>query len=190
MFDASSIADDLIVRLTHQAQRIEQQLHWPQNDHSPQSTAAPTPLHATIASFVQIANGVVDRSTTDDSTIGELIERFQALLDLLFLPATGAYTYRVPATFWIDTTIGQLLAYVQAWLRQDDLISFTDAAQLLFPTLAQTNLQAARMRVKRLTERGELMLYHAPDEPNPTQNARVSRQALEALRAAGRLEAA
>jgi hypothetical protein len=29
------------------------------------------------------------------------------------------------------------------------------------------------------------MVYLAPDEPNPTQQARVSRQAIEALHAAG-----
>jgi hypothetical protein len=78
-----------------------------------------------------------------------------------------------------------VLARAQAWLRHDDLISLTEAAQLLFPGIADTNLQAARMRVKRLTERGELMVYLAPDEPNPTQQARVSRQAINALQAAG-----
>jgi hypothetical protein len=69
-------------------------------------------------------------------------------------------------------------------LRRDDLISFSEAAQILFPVLARTNLQAARMRLKRLAERGDIMIYLAPDEPNPTQQVRVSRQAVEALRAA------
>ena len=142
----------------------------------------PTPIHADIAHFVQIANGDLDRAMADDQTIAELIERFQNLLDLLFLPATGQYANRIPATFWNEPGIGQVLARVQAWLRHDDLISFTEAAQLLFPDIARTKLQAARMRVKRLTERGDLMTYVAPDEPNPTQQARVSRQAIEALR--------
>jgi hypothetical protein len=144
-----------------------------------------TPLHADIARFVQIANGDLDRTTADDQTIGELIERFQNLLDVLFLPANGQYTYRIPTTFWSEAGIGQVLARVQAWLRHDDLISLSEAAQLLFPELACSNLQAARMRVKRLTERGDLMIYLAPDEPNPTQQGRVSRQAIEALQAAG-----
>jgi hypothetical protein len=120
----------------------------------------------------------------DEQVIGATIERLQNLLDLLFLPANGQYSYRIPATFWTDPGIGQVLARVQAWLRHDDLISFTEAALLLFPELAHTHIQAARMRVKRLTERGELMVYSAPDEPNPTQHARVSRQAIEAIRAA------
>jgi hypothetical protein len=41
------------------------------------------------------------------------------------------------------------------------------------------------MRVKRMVERGELMIYIDPSEPNPTQQARPTRQAIEALRAAG-----
>jgi hypothetical protein len=75
---------------------------------------------------------------------------------------------------------------VQAWLRRDDLISYTEAAQILFKDLAGQNIQAARMRIKRLVERGELMSYLALDEANPTQQVRVSRQAVEALLAAGR----
>jgi hypothetical protein len=44
------------------------------------------------------------------------------------------------------------------------------------------------MRVKRMVERGELMSYVDPSEPNPTQQVRLSRQAIEALRAAGRID--
>ena len=185
MFDTPSIAHDVVSRITQHVHHIGQNLAWP-DTLRPRSTAqSPTPIHADIARFVQIANGAVDRTTADDQTIGELIERFQNLLDLLFLPANGQYSYRIPTTFWSETGIGQVLARVQAWLRHDDLISLSEAAQVLFPTLAETNLQAARMRVKRLTERGDLMIYLAPDEPNPTQQARVSRQAIEALQAAG-----
>jgi hypothetical protein len=184
MFDTMSIADNVVSRITQHYHDIGQSLAWP--DNPPRSTMrAPTPIHADIARFVQIANGDVDRTTADDQMIGELIERFQNLLDLLFLPANGQYTYRIPPTFWSEAGIGQVLARVQAWLRHDDLISFTEAAQLLFPEIAGSNLQAARMRVKRLAERGDLMVYFAPDEPNPTQQGRVSRQAIEALQAAG-----
>jgi hypothetical protein len=185
MFDATSIADDVVSRVAQHYQHIGQSLAWPDANHSPFQLRPPTPVHADIARFVQIANGDWDRATANDQTIGELIEHFQSLLDLLFLPANGQYTYRIPATFWSEGGIGQVLARVQAWLRHDDLISLSEAAQLLFPDIASGNMQAARMRVKRLTERGDLMVYLAPDEPNPTQQARVSRQAVEALRAAG-----
>jgi len=185
MFDVTAITDDVVSRIAQSYQHIGQNLAWPDTDQSPPPARPPTPLHADIARFVQIANGDLDRAAAYDQTIGELIERFQNLLDLLFLPANGQYIYRIPAAFWSQPGIGQVLARVQAWLRHDDLISFTEAAQLLFPDIARTNVQAARMRVKRLTERGDLMVYLAPDEPNPTQQARVSRQAVEALRAAG-----
>ncbi|MBE7474653.1 MAG: hypothetical protein HS114_36440 [Anaerolineales bacterium] len=66
------------------------------------------------------------------------------------------------------------------------MISYTEAAQILFKDLAGQNIQAARMRIKRLVERGELMSYLALDEVNPTQQVRISRQAVEALLAAGR----
>jgi hypothetical protein len=185
MFDAMTIADDVVSRVSDHYQRIGHNLAWLEADSCSPAVRPPTPLHADIARFVQIANGEHNRATADDQLIGELIERFQNLLDLLFLPATRRYAYRIPVTFWEEPGIGQVLARVQAWLRQDDLIPLTEAAQLLFPDVARTNLQAARMRVKRLTERGELMVYLAPDEPNPTQQARVSRQAIEALQAAG-----
>ncbi len=146
----------------------------------------PTPLHADIALFIQIANGHLDRSEADDQAIGEIIEHLQQFLDLLFLPAHGRLMYSVPTSFWTEPGIGQVLVRVQAWLRQDDLISFTEAAQLLFPTIADNNIQAARMRIKRLTEQGTLMVYIDPNEPNPTQQTRVSRQAVEALHAAGK----
>jgi len=185
MFDTTTIADDVVSRMLLHYYRIGRSLAWPSSELNPSHSQPPTPLHADIMRFVQIANDEHNRATADEQMIGELIERFQNLLDLLFLPANGQYSYRVPATFWSEPGIGQVLARVQAWLRHDDLITLTEAAQILFPEIAQTNLQAARMRVKRLTERSELMVYLALDEPNPTQQARVSRQAIEALQAAG-----
>ena len=185
MFDPTTIADAVGSRVSEHYQRIGRSLAWPQTDSASSAVRPPTPLHADIARFVRIANAEQDRALADDQTMGELIERFQNVLDLLFLPATGRYAYRIPAPFWREPGLGHVLARVQAWLRQDDLIALTEAALLLFPEVAHTNLQAARMRVKRLTERGELMVYLAPDEPNPTHQVRVSRQAIEALHAAG-----
>jgi hypothetical protein len=187
MFNAATITDDVVSRVTQHYHQIERSLIWP----TAEAGCAPgfaTPLHADIARFVQIANGHLDRAAIDDQTLGEIIERFQRLLDLLFTPASGFYAYTIPPYFWTQTAIGQALAHVQAWLRRDDLIGYTEAAHLLFPDLAQTNIQAARMRVKRMVERGKLMIYIDPSEANPTQQARLSRQAIEALRAAGRVD--
>ncbi len=101
MFEVTTIADDVVSRITQHYHHIGHSLVWPDTNRSRSPARPPTPLHADIARFVQIANGDLDRATADDQTIGELIERFQNLLDLLFLPANGQSTYRIPAPFWV-----------------------------------------------------------------------------------------
>jgi hypothetical protein len=183
MFEITTIAEHIMQRVVQHQRLLTQYVPWsPDMPHPPLLNA---PLYRDLDLFVRIANGALDRAAVDEQQLGDIIERFQRLLDLLFLPASGYYGYSVPAKFWTDTTIGQMLAYVQAWLRHDDLIGYTDAAQLLFPDLAQTNLQAARMRVKRLVDRKLLHSYSDPSAKNPTQHVRVSHQAVEALKAAG-----
>lgn len=44
------------------------------------------------------------------------------------------------------------------------------------------------MRVRRLVERGKLLSYIDPAEANPTQQMRVSRQAVEAMQVAERVD--
>lgn len=184
MFDTNTLTADIVGRVQSQAARLSGSLRWPPGLEGPERDQYPGPLHADIDLFVRIANGQIERRQADDELIGLAVERLQALLDALFLPAYGRAAYQVPPAFWREPGIGQVLARVQAWLRRDDLIGLTEAAQLLFPELARDNLQAARMRLRRLVNRGALMSYIAPDEPNPTQQLRVSRQALEALAAA------
>ena len=122
--------------------------------------------------------------TVGDEMVGEIMDTLQSIIDLLFARAGGPYLYTIPPSFWSQPGIGQVLARVQAWLRHDDLISYTEAAHILFKDLAQENIQAARMRIKRLVERGKLMSYVALDEANPTRQMRVSRLTVEALLAA------
>lgn len=184
MFDSNTITHDVVTRVTQHYRKIGKKLEW-EEDTMEIDVEYPTPLHEDIALFLRIANDEMDRTEVDDQTIGDIVERLQQFLDLLFLPAHGRLTYSIPSSFWTEPGIGQVLVRVQAWLRQDDLISFTEAAHILFPELAESNIQAARMRIKRLTEGGALMVYLDPDESNPTQHTRVSRQAVEAFRAAG-----
>src|SRR5437016_1304141 len=89
MFDTTSIADDVVRRITQHYHHIGQHLAWSDTTQPRSTPQSSTPVHVDIARFVQIANGDVDRASADDQTIGELIERFQNLLDLLFLPANG-----------------------------------------------------------------------------------------------------
>ena len=133
---------------------------------------------------MQVANDEFDRTTIGDEKVGEVMETLQRITDLLFSRAEGSYVYAIPNSFWTQSDIGQVLGRVQAWLRRDDLITYTEAAQILFSKLAGENIQAARMRIKRLVERGKLMSYVALDEVNPTQRMRVSKLTVEALLAA------
>jgi hypothetical protein len=181
MFHASAITEHVKQRVMKHQQFLHHYLPYAsESSYPPLHT---TPLYHDLDLFVRIANGDLDRATVDEQQLGDIVERFQHLLDLLFLPTSGYYAYSVPPKFWTDTIIGQMLAYVQAWLRHDDLIGYTEAAYLLFPELALANLQAARMRVKRLVERNLLQGYNDPSARNPTQQVRVSRQATEALKA-------
>lgn len=185
MDEVNALAEAIVHRIAQQQQFLSNALHWPLPDLEEHQQRLPTPLHADLSLFVAIARGEVERSTADSQMIGDVIERLQHLLDLLFKPVSGYYGYSIPPNFWTTTPLGQVLARVQAWLRADDLISFSEAAELLFPEIASTNLQAARMRVKRLVERGLLQSYRDPREPNPTHQRRVSRLAADALKASG-----
>lgn len=186
MFDQNTITRDVINRVGSQYRRFKQELYRNENGESPDAPFQSSPLLEKVSLLVQVANGEVDRTTAEDQTIGDIVDALQDTIDLLFSRANGHYAYTIPPSFWSQPGIGQVLARVQAWLRRDDLISYTEAAQILFKDLAGQNIQAARMRIKRLVERGELMSYIALDETNPTQQVRISRQAVEALLAAGR----
>ncbi len=185
MFDIDAITRDVINRVLTHYRQVGQHLYWDGSSDSPDRPFQSSPLYDEIKLLVRVANGEFDRVTVGDQTVGQVIDTLQSIIDLLFARASGSYPYTIPISFWSQSGIGQVLAHVQAWIRHDDLISYTEAAHILFSELAQQNIQAARMRIKRLVNRGELMSYVALDEANPTQRMRVSRQAVEALLAAG-----
>lgn len=179
MFEQEVIEQDLTRQLYRRYSLIHEALY--------SSPVPPKPaydegrLHQDLSVLLAVANGTIKRSEASEDQIADILEISERLIDLLFGRVYNQSATSVPSFFWNETTVGQMLAHVQAWLRQDDLISLSDAAQLLFPELAETNLQAARMRVKRLTEQGRLMQYRDPRVNNRMQQLRVSRQAVEAL---------
>jgi hypothetical protein len=184
MFDATTITVPVFERLRSHTARLHRQLGLTTWDALPDAHAA-SPLHADLALLVRIANSELDRQRADPELVGEVVACVQRVIDILFTPPFGKTVATLPEAIWLQPGIGQLLAHVHAWLRQDDLIGLTDAAHLLFADLAARNLQAARMRVKRLIARGALMAYLDPSEANPTRQTRVSRQVVEALREHG-----
>lgn len=185
MFDVNTMSHEVISRVLSHYQGVGRYLYWKGSGDSQDTPFQSSPLREEVALLVRVANGEIDRATADEELIERIVETTQRMVELLFVRAAGSYAYSVPETFWSQPGIGQVLAYVQAWLRHDDLIGYTEASHILFGELAEQNIQAARMRVRRMVERGMLMSYIDPDEMNPTRRARVSRQAVEALRAAG-----
>lgn len=181
MFDLETIAHAIITQVHQHYRHLRHALYDDVETSMPDSTPRSGPLHDDILLLVQVANGELDRRMADDETIAAVLDAVHRVVEVLTVPAGGSMVASVSSTFWAQPGIGQVLTYVHAWLRQDDLIGYTEAAHLLFPDLAQRNIQAARMRIKRMVERGELLSYLDPAEPNPTHQARVSRQAIEAL---------
>jgi hypothetical protein len=185
MFTLSVVLDDVDSRLRAHTARLHQQLALAMLPPTPRTAGMPSPLRDDLTLLVGIANGALDRHSADAACVGEVVDCVGRVIDLLFTPPFGHQVATLPDLIWTQPGIGQVLAHVHAWLRQDDLIGLTEAAQILFPDLAANNLQAARMRVKRLVARGVLMAYVDPSETNPTRQTRVSRQVVAALRAHG-----
>jgi hypothetical protein len=184
MFSLTVVLDDVVTRLGAHTARLHQQMALALPA-PPRTTDMPSPLRDDLTLLVRIANGELDRHSADAACVGEIVECVGRVIDLLFTPPFGRQVATLPDLIWAQPGIGQVLAHVHAWLRQDDLIGLTEAAQVLFPDLAASNLQAARMRVKRLVARGVLMAYVDPSESNPTRQTRVSRQVVATLRAHG-----
>lgn len=126
-----------------------------------------SPAREEIKLLVAVANGEVTR---DDRVSGEIVETIQSVVELLF-SVPGSYTYNIPDDFW-SSDLGRVVRYCQVWTRGDDLISHGEAAQILYGA----NNERELMRIRRLIERGELIAYEDPREPNPRHAQRVSRR--------------
>ena len=135
----------------------------------------PSPFAEEIRLLVRIANGEIPPDLADDILIEEVEEAIQSVSKKLFTAPGQPHHSPIPAPFW-DTELGRVVLHCQLWLRGDDLITYTEAASIVWP---DDVIQVARMRVKRLVERGEWTAYSDPLENNPQHAARVSRQEVE-----------
>lgn len=184
MFDAKTVTEDVLAQVGWHVTRLGMRLSWG-GAFDPgimMEAYKSCPLHEEIRILVQVANGEIDRETAEDLQIGEIAETVQDVVEFLCAPPYGANVYRVPSSFW-GTPIGEVVALCQAWLQGEDLISYDQAARMLFADEYPADLsqKAAVARVRRLVEREELRRYVAPDEPNPTHSGRVSRREVENL---------
>lgn len=122
-----------------------------------------------LAEIARLAAGEMDVETAIDIGVGKSI---QDLCERLFTtPGTG-YSYRIPAEFW-NTPIGTIIGKALFRLRGDELITMSEAAEIL-----GIGLSALSNRVSR----GDLQAYRDPDEPNPQRSTRVLRSEVERLR--------
>lgn len=139
-----------------------------------QNTTLMTPLRL----LIRVANNEIPGDLADQLMMDDVNDAIQIICKILFSSPGNLRRYEIPHLFW-ETELGQVIRHCQLWLRGDDLISYTEAAAILFPELPH---QTARMRLKRMVERGELTRYVDPNENNPQRSARVSREEVEAYK--------
>jgi len=123
--------------------------------------------------LAEIARAAAGQVSDDDEgwNRGVVYEGIQDLMERLFAPPGLGSAYGIPARFW-DTPLGQMVARALIWIKQDQLITLTEAAEMRGVTV-----QAVSQAVKD----GRLMRYTNPDEPNPQRRTLVSRADVEAL---------
>jgi hypothetical protein len=109
-------------------------------------------------------------------TLGRLAQSIHDLLSRLFVPPDmGHYLIEryIPKQLWYED-LGQMVARAQRWLLRDELISLSQAAELL-----DVHVSAIRNRIYRRT----LTPYYDPDAANPQRfTTFVLRSEVEALR--------
>lgn len=181
MFDAKQIQSDIASQITHYFRRTLKIILNSSDLASLDDKAWQTAIQQNdeitraIQLLVRVANHEIPGDLADDVLMGAVEEAIQLLSKVLFASPGNPLHYQIPPHFW-QTDLGQVIRYCQLWLRGDDLISYTEAATILYPEEA---LQTARMRIKRMIERGELTPYCDPTENNPQRSARVSREEVE-----------
>lgn len=131
---------------------------------------ADAPALLACALLEQAASGVLDLDAD--------YERVSDAYDLVLaaLTVSAANVILIDSTFW-RTPAGWLLARVRVWLDGDELITLSEAARLVRGEASN----ASRRWINEQIQRGRLIRYVDPTEPNPTRAGRVSRLAVLAL---------
>lgn len=176
MFNKTEIVTEEVARLQRHYNHVGNALYFGHMP-APILPGDDTPFGKEIELLCDVANGKINRATADEFAVMEIAMTVQSVCEALFVAPGGTYAYIIPEQFW-NTQLGQVVARVQMWLRDDDLISITEAAKMLRNGTEKRDL----MYVRSLIKSGQLTAYPDLDEPNPTQRQRVSRAAVEALK--------
>jgi hypothetical protein len=186
MFNVKTIQQEIIGALMRHRDHLLQALYFGGAQVQPHiqiaeipdvASYAQAPIGEEIALLVAFANG----ETSDEEFPGEIDETIQSVCETLFTVPYGAYSYTIPDAFW-SSALGQVIAICQVKLRGDDLITYSDAAELLF---GQRNTNAL-MKLMRRVEQGKLTRYLDPRSDGAgdarVSTWRVSRQEVERLK--------
>jgi hypothetical protein len=183
-FDPDTVAEDAIRRLFNFKVRLDRQLsHEARTDFAILGKHQFAPLTSSIKLLVRIANGEYRRSEADTEFIDEAYAALQDVVETFCVPPFSPSRYAIPDSFY-EIPVGQVVQRVDFWLRSDDLITQTQAAELL---TGQPATQASLQRVKRLIEKGArgeeggLRSWEDPGESHPLRKTRVSRSEVQAL---------
>lgn len=174
MFDANEIARSTINQVESKLREILHELYFGGatiQPHLPTIPIQQSPLKDQITLLVNIANGDYAEEP------GIVAETIQSICETLFVAPAGAYSYEIPEGFW-KTPLGQVVMRCQLWLHHDELLTISEAAQLLRGSTDKADL----MFIRRAIDSGKLTAYTDPGEPNPTRATRLSRAEVEALK--------
>ena len=152
---------------------IEQTVLGVQINPTPPDLLYNSALADQLAEIARAAAGQIEHSHSEDGfTEGIIQEGIQDLMERLFCPP-GLYTsYDIPARFW-EHPLGGMVARALLWIRGDELVTLTEAAEMRGVTV-----QAISQAVKA----GRLTRYVDPDAANPQRSRTlVSRREVEAL---------
>jgi len=127
-----------------------------------------TPVAETFAEIARAAAGARQHEEFGDGVLQECI---QTIMELLFASPLLS-TYDVPDVFW-QSPLGAMVARAMIWLRQDELITLNQAAEI-----AGISVPA----ISQAVDAGRLHPYFDPDATNPQRGRRlVSRAEVQAL---------
>ncbi|MEM7126505.1 MAG: hypothetical protein AAF702_09280 [Chloroflexota bacterium] len=139
---------------------------------------APTaPLVEHLTRLISIANGEQIRGEASKADVAQ-VEATLTQVQLMLFGNPMQSSINLPVDFW-QTDTGILFSRVRWWLSADELITISNAAALAFGE----NTQAARMRIVRAIDSGQLDWVPDPSVANPQQNRRVLRPQVERLAA-------
>lgn len=130
-------------------------------------------LDGNIALLQEVASGQHDDNDNDN-----LHDSVELAYEFVMKALHGnAWNDEVIAESFWQSELGQQMEVVRFWLNGDELITITEAAQLLRGSTEHKHIAY----VSALIKRGELERYADPSEPNPQRRTRVSRMEVEQL---------